>query len=147
MECHTKMAKRRTLSPGALVGFAIAAVAVGWLLYIFMDELAWPPETQRTGEVDISLYPTLTGRPRLGMNQFEVKLRDLRGQPISDADVTVHYSLDGINGVSKIATRSEGYGLFSTVLNFPKAGEWQATVYVRRVRAPELTASFIIRVE
>lgn len=147
MERKAESARKRVLSPGALVGLAVAAVAVGWLVYTFVGELAWPPETQRREDLDISLYSTLTGRPRVGVNQFEVKLRNLRGQPVAEADVTVHYSVDGTAPASRTETRSEGYGLFSTVLNFTRAGNWHATVLVGRPGLPELSAPFIIRVK
>jgi hypothetical protein len=146
MERTTASTRRRLLSPGAWAGLVVACLAVGWLLYTFLQELT-PARTQRLGDLEISLYSTLTGRPRLGVNQFEVKLRDLQGQPVSQAHVAVRYALDGTGSASVTDTRFEGYGIFSVVLNFPEAGDWHATVLVGRPGLPELSAPFIIRVE
>jgi hypothetical protein len=85
MRQEIKSPKRRGPSRGALAGFAVTAVALGWLVYSFLSELALPPATQRAADLEISLYSTLTGRPRVGANQFEIKLRDPQGQPISQA--------------------------------------------------------------
>jgi len=54
----------------------VIATALGWLVYAFLGELAPPQAMQRAGDLAISLYSTLTGRPRVGANQFEIKLRD-----------------------------------------------------------------------
>lgn len=139
--------KHRKVSRGALIGFALAAIAVGWLLYVFLSELAPPPPTQWAGDLEISLYSTLTGRPRVGDNQFEVKLRDRQGQVVSPADVQVVYSMTNMGHGGRIATRPEGYGIFSTVLSFPMAGTWDVEVLVRRPGQPEVTARFSLNVQ
>ena len=118
--------KRRQLSRGALLGLGIVVIGVTWLIYSFLSELAPPPATQRAGDLEISLYPTLTGRPRVGDNQFEVKLRARQGQPVSqaEAEVEVAYSMGGMGHRRRVATRPEGHGIFSTVLSFTIAGTW-----------------------
>jgi hypothetical protein len=130
-----------------LVGLGLAAIAVGWLLYVFLGELEPPPATQRAGDLEISLYSTLTGRPRVGQNQFEVKLRDLQGQPISQAEVDVVYSMGGMGHGNRMATRPEGYGMFSTVLSFAMPGLWKVEIMVRRPGAPEVKVPFSLSVE
>lgn len=147
MRQETESPKRRRPSRGALVGLAVAAIAVGWLIYAFLGELAPPPATQRVGDLEISLYSTLTGRPRVGQNQFEVKLRDPQGQPVSQAEVEVAYSMGGMGHGSRMATRPEGYGIFSTVLSFSMPGTWNAEVMVRRPGLPEVKVPFSLRVE
>ena len=147
MRQETESPKRRRPSRGALVGLALAAIAVGWLIYAFLGELAPPPATQRVGDLEISLYSTLTGRPRVGQNQFEVKLRDPQGQPVSQAEVEVAYSMGGMGHGSWMATRPEGYGIFSTVLSFSMPGTWNAEVMVRRPGLPEVRVPFSLRLE
>ncbi|MGH8059832.1 MAG: FixH family protein, partial [Candidatus Entotheonellia bacterium] len=116
--------RRRQLSRGALLGLGIAVIAVAWLVYAFLGELAPPPATQQVSDLEVSLYPTLTGRPRVGENQFEVKLRDRQGEPVLQAEVEVAYSMGGMGHGRRLGTRPEGYGIFSTMLNFPMAGTW-----------------------
>jgi YtkA-like len=147
MRQETKSPKRRGPSRGALVGLAVTAIALGWLGYSFLGELAPPPATQRVGDLQISLYSTLTGRPRVGANQFEIKLRDPQGQPVSQAEVAVVYSMSGMGHGSRMATRPEGYGTFSTMLSFSMPGTWRAEVMVSRPGLPEVSGSFSLRVE
>ena len=147
MRQESKSPKRRGPSRGALVGLAVTATALAWLGYSFLGELAPPPATQRSGDLEISLYSTLTGRPRVGANQFEIKLRDPQGQPVSQADVDVVYNMDGMGHGSRMATRPEGYGIFSTVLSFSMPGTWNAEVMVRRPGLPEVRVPFSLRLE
>jgi len=124
----------------------VTATALGWLGYAFLGELAPPPATQPAGDLQISLYSTLTGRPRVGANHFEIKLRDPEGQPVSQAEADVVYSMGGVGHGSRMATRPEGYGMFSTVLNFSMPGTWRAEVMVRRLGLPEVRVSFSLLV-
>jgi hypothetical protein len=139
--------KPRKLSPGALLGLGLAIIAVMWLVYAFLGELADPPATQRAGDLEVSLYPTLTGRPRVGDNQFEVKLAERQGQPVSQAEVEVAYRMGSLGDGSRIAARPEGYGIFSTVLRFHQAGTWNVEVFVRRPGRPEVTVPFRLNVD
>jgi hypothetical protein len=125
---------------------ALAVVAIGWLVYSFLTELSPLPATQWVGDLEISLYSTLTGRPRVGDNQFEVKLRDRQGQPVSQAEVAVAYSMGSMGHGSLVAMRHEGYGIFATMLDFPMAGTWKVEVLVRRPGTPEVKAPFSLRV-
>jgi len=139
--------KRRKLSRGALAALAIVVIAFGWLVYAFLGELAPPPATQQLGDLEVSLYSTLTGRPRVGDNQFEVKLRDRQGQPVSQAEVAMAYSMGSMGHGSLVAMRREGYGMFSTMLSFPMAGTWKVEILVRRPGQPEVKAPFSLRVQ
>jgi len=147
MRQATQSLKRRRPSRGALAGFAAAAIAGGWLFYVFLGELAPPPATQRAGDLEISLYSTLTGRPRVGANQFEVKLRDPLGQPVSQAEVEVIYGMAGTGHRSRMPTRAEGYGLFSTMLSFPMPGNWNAEVMVRRPGLSDVKVLYSLSIE
>jgi hypothetical protein len=139
--------KRHILSRGTSAGLAIAVIAFGWLVYAFLGELAPPSATQQLGDLEVSLYSTLTGRPRVGDNQFEVKLRDRQGQPVSQAEVAVAYSMGSMSHGSLVAMRREGYGIFTTMLDFPMAGTWKVEVLVRRPGQPEIKAPFSLRVQ
>ena len=139
--------ERRKVSRGALGGLAIAVVAVGWLAYSFLGELVLPPATQRIADLEISLYSTLTGRPQVGNNQFEVELRDRHGQPVSQAEVDVAYSMDSMGHGSRAATRPEGYGIFSAMLSFPMAETWHVEVIVRRPGQSEVKVPFRLSVQ
>lgn len=100
-----------------------------------------------TGDLEISLYPAPTGRPRLGGNQLDVKRRDPQGWPVSEAEVKVAASMDGRGHGNRMATRPGGYGIFSTVLRFPMPGKWNAEVIVRRPGPPHVNVSFRLSVE
>ena len=139
--------KRRQPSRGAIAGLAIAVIAIGWLVYAFLGELAPPSATQQVGDLEVSLYSTLTGRPRVGDNLFEVKLRDPQGQPVSQAEVAVAYGMDSMGHGSLVVMRREGYGIFTTMFNFPMAGTWKVEVLVRRPGQPEVKAPFSLRVQ
>jgi YtkA-like len=147
MPRETETPKQRKLSRGALVGLAIAAIASAWLVYAFLGELAPPPATQQVSDLEVSFYSTLTGRPRAGDNQVEVKLRDRQGQPVSQAEVAVAYSMASMEHGSQMAMRPEGYGIFSTVISFPMTGTWNVEVLVRRPGQPEIKAPFSLRVQ
>ena len=138
--------QRRKLSRGALLGLGIAVIALAWMGYAFLGELAPPPATHQVGDLEIALYSTLTGRPRVGDNQFEVKLRDRQGQPVSQAAVEVAYSMGSMGHGSRMTTRPEGFGIFSTVLNFSMAGTWTVEVLVKRPGRPEVKAPFSLSV-
>jgi hypothetical protein len=45
-----------------------------------------------------------------------------------------------------VATRPEGYGIFSTVLTFPMAGTWTVEVEVRRPGGSEVKVPFSVSV-
>jgi hypothetical protein len=122
-------------------------IALAWLVYVFLGELAPPLDTQQIDDLEVAFYHTLTGRPRMGDNQFEVKLRDRQGQPVSQAEVAVAYSIGIMGYGSLVATRSEGYGIFATMLSFPMAGTWKVEVLVRRPGQPEVKAPFSLRVQ
>lgn len=147
MRREAESPKRPKLSPGALAGLALAAIALAWLIYGFLGELAPPPATQRVGDLEIALYPTLTGRPRVGDNQFEITLRNPQGQPVTGAAVEVAYSMAGMGHGNRMATRPQGYGMFSTVLSFPMAGTWHVEVLVRRPGQPEVNVPFSLSVQ
>jgi hypothetical protein len=143
---HAGAVKRLALSRGALLGLAIAGIAVGWLIYAFVSELVLPPATQRIEDLEVSLYSTLTGRPQVGSNQFEVKLRDHQGQLISQAEVEVSYRTGTMPPGGRVAARPEGFGIFSTVLTFPATGLWQVDVIVRRPGSPTVQVPFNLHV-
>jgi hypothetical protein len=103
--------------------------------------------TQHAGDLEVSLYPTLTGRPRVGDNQFEVKLAERQGQPVSPAAVEVAYGMGRVEDENRIAIRPEGYGIFSTVLRFPQLGTWNVEVFVRRPGHPEVKVPFRLNVD
>jgi hypothetical protein len=57
------------------------------------------------------------------------------------------YSMGGMGHGSRMATRPEGYGIFSTVLSFSMPGTWSAEVMVRRPGLPEVRVPFSLRLE
>jgi hypothetical protein len=142
VRARAEAVRRVALSRGALLGLAIAVIAAMWLIYAFVSELVLPPAAQRVDDLEVSLYPTLTGRPQVGSNQFEVKLRDQQGQLISQAGVEVLYRTATTLAGDRVTARPEGFGIFSTVLAFAAPGRWQVEVIVRRPGRPTIQAPF-----
>lgn len=87
---------------------------------------------QRVGDLQVALYTTLTGAPRVGENQFEVKLTDLADQPVSDAVVTLQYRMRQMGGSTQAPARAAGLGLYQATLHFPTAGTWDVEVHIER---------------
>jgi hypothetical protein len=59
----------------------------------------------------------------------------------------VAYRIGSLGDGSRMTTRPEGYGIFSTVLSFPQAGTWNVEVLVRRPGRPEVTVPFHLNVD
>jgi hypothetical protein len=59
----------------------------------------------------------------------------------------VAYSTGSMGHKSRVVTRPEGYGIFSTMLSFPMAGTWHVEVIVRRPGQSEVKVPFSLSVQ
>ena len=84
---------------------------------------------------------TLTTKPSplgLGQNLFEATVKDTKGQPVSDADVTIVLLMPADPKTKHPEMRTEGKlnnvgaGRYNAIAIVSMAGEWDVTVTARR---------------
>ena len=92
-----------------------------------------------------SLDITFTGQPdppRTGDNEFEVVVRDVKGQPVTDAEVTVQFFMPAMPTMNMPAMRNEatlphvGGGAYRGMGQVMRAGRWDVTVAVAKDGKP-----------
>ncbi|MEQ1760638.1 MAG: FixH family protein [Vicinamibacterales bacterium] len=87
--------------------------------------------------LDLAFRP-LADPPRTGDNTFEVTLKDQRGQPIADAEVSVTLFMPAMPTMNMPAMRNEtrlpsiGGGVYRGPGQIMSGGRWEVTVTVRR---------------
>jgi hypothetical protein len=97
-------------------------------------------ETGGTG-LDIS-FRGRPDPPRTGDNEFEVAVKDAKGQPVVNADVTVQLFMPAMPTMNMPAMRNEmtlphvGGGVYRGMGQVIMAGRWDATVAVARDGKP-----------
>jgi len=88
-------------------------------------------------QLDI-VFRTVPDPPKTGDNQFEAVVKDAKGAPISDADVSVQFFMPAMPTMNMPAMRSEtklalaGAGVYRGPGQVMMAGRWDATVTVTR---------------
>lgn len=93
------------------------------------------PQPVQEVKIDFSTAPS---PPRKGENQFQVRLTDPQGKPVSGAEVTVVFYMPAMPamGMSAMTARSElrpaGPGIYTGSGALESGGTWQVTVTVRR---------------
>jgi membrane fusion protein, copper/silver efflux system len=86
---------------------------------------------------DITFH-TVPAPAKIGDNQLEAIVKDARGKPIDDADVTVQFFMPAMPTMNMPAMRSEatlspaGGGTYRGIGQVMTAGRWDATVTVMR---------------
>lgn len=135
---------RRRSVIAALVGLGLA----GWAVYAFLTSVT-APLVRETGDLKIYLYPTLTGVPRVGDNNFEVKVLDREGRPVDGASVNVRYTMTGMSGMEArtLGARAVTQGIYETTLSLSMAGTWEVGVTVERPGVAPVTVSFPVQVQ
>jgi len=90
-----------------------------------------------TSQLDIA-FRTVPDPPKTGDNQFEAIVRDAKGAPVNDAEVSVQFFMPAMPTMNMPAMRSEtklapaGAGVYRAPGQVMMAGQWQATVTVAR---------------
>jgi nitrogen fixation protein FixH len=93
--------------------------------------LASPAGTQIT-------FRTVPDPPKTGDNQLEATVKDARGNPIDDAEVTVQFFMPAMPTMNMPAMKSDaklapaGGGVYRGTGQVMMAGRWDATVTVVR---------------
>jgi membrane fusion protein, copper/silver efflux system len=100
-----------------------------------------PPagKANATNEPEMTLdFSTEPSPPRKGNNTFRVRLRDSKGAPVSEAEVTVVFSMPAMPQMGMPALRvstmlaDKGNGLYEGNGNLGTGGTWQVSIVVRR---------------
>lgn len=100
------------------------------------------PQPAQEMKVDFSTIPS---PPHKGKNQFQVRLTDRQGKPVSGAEVTVVFYMPAMPamGMSAMTVRSElqpaGSGIYTGSGVLQSGGTWQVTVTVRQGGTVETT--------
>ena len=93
-------------------------------------------QTQPAGSVDVTLT-TQPDPPKMGETTFEAMVM-MGGQPITDADVSVELFMPAMPEMkmaemrNSVALKHEGGGRYRGTGNVMMAGNWDATVSVKR---------------
>ncbi|MBI2371507.1 MAG: FixH family protein [Deltaproteobacteria bacterium] len=135
---------RRRSVVAALVGLGLA----GWTIFAFLTSVT-NPSVREAGGLKIYLYPTLTGAPRTGDNNFEIKVLDREGRPVDGASVNVRYTMTGMSGMEArtLGARAVTQGIYETTLSLSMAGTWEVGVTVERPGVAPVTVSFPVQVQ
>jgi RND family efflux transporter MFP subunit len=89
------------------------------------------------GQLDI-VFRTVPDPPKMGENQLEATVRDARGTPVEDAEVSVEFFMPAMPTMNMPAMRSQaklspvGGGRYRGAGQVVIAGRWEATVTVTR---------------
>lgn len=100
------------------------------------------PLTETVEGMTVTLNTT-PAPPQPGTNRFEVRLKDARGEPVTDAKVNLALSMPSMNmGGPTVAAKHHGSGVYSTSANLSMAGPWQAKVSLARPGQRTLSPAF-----
>jgi hypothetical protein len=95
------------------------------------------PSAAAGPRLDIGFQPQ-PNPPRTGENTLEVTVRDAKGQPVADADVTVTFFMPAMPTMNMPAMRNQaklppaGGGIYRGSGQVMMAGRWDVTVDVSR---------------
>jgi Cu(I)/Ag(I) efflux system membrane fusion protein/cobalt-zinc-cadmium efflux system membrane fusion protein len=118
-------------------------------LHAAADAFAPPPPgvgavPQPAQEIEVA-FSTTPSPPRKGENQFQVRLTDRQGRPVSGAEVTVVFYMPAMPAMgmsamtAKSELRSSGAGIYTGSGVLGSGGTWQVTITVRRGGTVEAT--------
>jgi membrane fusion protein, copper/silver efflux system len=92
-----------------------------------------------TGSAQASIeFSSTPAPPRKGANQFQVRLTNAQGKPITNADVSATFFMSGMPEMGMPAVREEfrlpdkGAGIYAGSGNLPGGGNWNVTLIARK---------------
>ena len=100
------------------------------------------PMEKKVGDLTLTLS-TQPEKTKAGENTLRLKIIDKSGKPVTDAQVSFHYTMamPGM-ALSKAEAKHSKDGLYETKANFAMAGTWDVTVSVRRPGQKEIQEKF-----
>jgi len=105
------------------------------------------PTEKKVGTLSV-LVSTAQEPTKLGDNTLRVQVKDNAGKAVTDAAVSIEYTMDmpGMP-IEKADTKRAGDGSYEAPVRFAMAGPWGVTVSVRRPGQIEVRERFTISVE
>jgi len=89
---------------------------------------------KKAGDYDVEIKID-KNPPAVGENNVKIEIRDTSGKYVTDAKVTVEYSMPAMQGMPamnyKADTKLEGYE-YKAAINLSMSGSWNITVKITR---------------
>jgi Cu(I)/Ag(I) efflux system membrane fusion protein len=104
------------------------------------------PVEKRVGTLNIAISTTPeVAKP--GDNTLWIQVKDLSGKPITDAAVSLEYTMD-MPGmlIDRADSKHVGEGLYAAPVRFAMSGPWGVTVSIRRPGQVEVRERFTVQV-
>lgn len=102
------------------------------------------PMEKKAGDLTLTLS-TQPEKTKAGENTVRLRITDKSGKPVTDAQVSFHYTMDMPGMVlSQAGAKHTKDGFYETKANFGMAGQWEVTVIVRRPGQKEVQEKFMV---
>ncbi|HEY6366102.1 MAG TPA: efflux RND transporter periplasmic adaptor subunit, partial [Candidatus Binatia bacterium] len=102
------------------------------------------PMEKKAGNLTLTLS-TQPEKTKAGENLLRLKITDQTGKPVTDAQVSFHYTMNMPGMVlSKTEAKLSKDNFYETKANFGMTGEWEVTVIIRRSGQKEIQERFKI---
>jgi membrane fusion protein, copper/silver efflux system len=90
---------------------------------------------------------TAPGAAKLGENTLRIQVKDGAGKPVTDAAVSLEYTMD-MPGmlIDKADAKHVGDGMYEAPVHFTMTGPWGVTVSIRHAEKPEVRERFTVSV-
>jgi Cu(I)/Ag(I) efflux system membrane fusion protein len=101
---------------------------------------------KKVGTLTVSVS-TVAESATLGENSLRIQVKDSTGKPVTDAAVSLDYTMDmpGMM-INKAAAKHTTVGIYEAPVRFTMAGPWGITVSIRRPGQTELREHFMVAV-
>jgi membrane fusion protein, copper/silver efflux system len=102
------------------------------------------PQEKTAGDFRLRLR-TQPDPAKVGDNRLRIEVKDTRGQPVTDAILTLDYTMDmpGMM-IEKAQASHAGGGVYEAKLRFAMAGPWGVTVGIQRPGQAEVRERFTV---
>jgi len=104
------------------------------------------PAEKKVGSLAVTVS-TAPDPAKLGENTLRVQVKDSTGKPVTDATVSLDYTMD-MPGmlIDKADAKHTGGGVYEAPVRFAMAGPWGVTVSIRRPGQAEMRERFTVSV-
>jgi membrane fusion protein, copper/silver efflux system len=100
------------------------------------------PQEKKVQDLTLT-FSTQPEKPKAGENVLRLKITDKAGNPVKDAQVSFHYTMNMAGMVlSKTDAKLSKDGFYESKANLGMAGEWDITVIVRRPGQKDIQDNF-----
>jgi RND family efflux transporter, MFP subunit len=101
-------------------------------------------QEKTTGELKLRIR-TEPEPAKVGDNTLRIEVKDARGQPITNATLTLEYTMDMVGMmIDKAPASHTKEGVYEARVRFTMAGPWGVTVSIQRPRQAEVRARFTV---